>query len=169
MRFLTLPTLTILAGGLLLAADSETITYIDGTLADLSPNSGATLHLNSPQSMELRTPLHKVQVPYGQISKAELGSVNVHSPEPQPLYKVWALPKRMIKSETQQMTVAFKNENGQDQTMTIELAKPAAVALLATIEHHSGKVANSNWWGDGYWKTTRNKDQWGGAGTVAQK
>ena len=80
MRFLTLPTLTILAGGLLAAADSATVTYIDGNVADLSPNSGATLYLNNPQSMELKTPLHKVQIPYGQISKAELGSVMVHTP-----------------------------------------------------------------------------------------
>ena len=40
MRFLTLPTLTILAGGLLAAADSATVTYIDGNVAELSPNSG---------------------------------------------------------------------------------------------------------------------------------
>jgi hypothetical protein len=40
---------------------------------------------------------------------------------------------------------------------------------MAKISRHNGKIADSNWWGDGYWKTTRNKDQWGGAGTVAQK
>jgi hypothetical protein len=169
MRFLTLSTLTIFAGGLLLAADSQTVTYIDGNLADLAPNTGATLYLNSPQSMELRTPLHKVQVPYGQISKAELGAVQVHSSEPEAFYKVWALPKRLMKSETQQMTVAFKDGNGLNQTMTIELPKPAASALVATIERHSAKVAESTWWGDNYWKTTRNRDTWGGAGTVAQK
>ena len=64
MRFFTLPTLTILTGGLLAAADSATVTYIDGNIADLSPNTGATLYLNNSQSMELKTPLHKVQIPY---------------------------------------------------------------------------------------------------------
>ena len=169
MRYLILPTLTILAGGLLLAADSQTVTYIDGNIADFAPNSGASLYLTNPQSMELRTPLHTVQVPYGQISKAELGAVKVHTAEPEKLYKVWALPKRFIKSETRQMTVAFKDASGQDQNMTIEMSNSAATGLLATIEHHNAKVANNNWWGDDYWKTTRNKDQWGGAGTVAKK
>ena len=169
MRFLTLPTLTILAGGLLAAADSATVTYIDGNVANLAPNSGATLYLNNPQSMELKTPLHKVEIPYSQISKAELGSVAVHTSEPQPLYKVWALPKRLMKSETQQMTVAFTDGNGQDQTMTIEMSKAYADGVLTTIERHSAKVANTTWWGDNVWKTTRNKDTWGGAGTVAQK
>jgi len=170
MRFLTTPTLAILAGGLVLAADSETVTYIGGTVADLAPNSGATLYLNNPQAMEIRTPLHAVQVPYSQISKAELGSVKMHpTSEPQPLYKVWALPKRLIKAETQEMTLAFKNDQGQDQTMTIELPKTTATSLYAKISRRSGQVADNSWWGDGYWKTTRNKDQWGGAGTVAQK
>ena len=43
------------------------------------------------------------------------------------------------------------------------------ISVLGTIERHSAKVANSSWWGDNYWKTTRNRDAWGGAGTVAQK
>jgi hypothetical protein len=169
MRFLTLPILMILAGGLLAAADSATVTYIDGNVAELAPNSGATLYLTSPQSMELKTPLHKVQIPYAQISKAELGSVTVHTSEPEPLYKVWALPKRLMKSETQQMTVAFTDGNGQDQTMTLEMSKTSADSVLATIERRSPKVANAGWWGDSIWKTTRNRDTWGGAGTVAQK
>ena len=169
MRFLTLPTLTILACGLLAAADSATVTYIDGNVAELTPNSGATLYLNNSQSMELKTPLHKVQIPYAQISKAELGSVLVHTADPKPLYKVWELPKRLMKSETQQMTLAYTDGNGLDQTMTLEMSKTSAESVLATIERHSAKVANAGWWGDNVWKTTRNRDTWGGAGTIAQK
>jgi|SRR5579864_373280 len=169
MRFLTFSTLTILAGGLLLAADSQTVTYIGGNIAGLAPNSGATLYMNNVKSMELRTPLHAVQVPYSQILKAELGSIVVHSPEPEAPYKVWALPKRLITSEARQMTVSFATADGRDQTMTIELSKKAADRVFAAIERHSAKVADNNWWGDGYWKTTRNKDSWGGAGTIAQK
>jgi hypothetical protein len=169
MRLLTLPTLTILAGGLLAAADSATVTYIDGNVAELAPSSGATLYMTNPQSMELKTPLHKVQIPYAKISKAELGSVLAHTSEPEPLYKVWALPKRLMKSETRQMTLAFTNGNGQDQTMTLELSRTSADSVLATIERHSAKVADNDWWGERVWKTTRNKDNWGGAGTVAQK
>lgn len=169
MRFLTFTTLTVLAGGLLAAADPASVTYISGTISELSPNTGATLYMTNAKSMELRTPLQKVQVPYSQISKAELGSVKTNAPETDALYKVWNLPKRFMTSQTQEMTLAFTNENGQAQNMTIELPKKTAAGLLATIERHSGTVANANWWGDGYWKTTRNKDTWGGAGTIAQK
>ena len=169
MRFLTLSTLTILTGGLLAASDSATVTYIDGNVAGLSPNSGATLYLNNPHSLELKTALHNVQIPYAQISKAELGSVTAHTPEPEPLYKVWALHKRLMKTETQQMKLAFTDGNGRDETMTLEMPKTSVDGVLGIIERYSPKVASTSWWGDGYWKTTRNRDTWGGAGTVAQK
>ena len=167
MRFLTLPTLTILAGGLLLAAGSQEVTYIDGNIADFTPNTAATLDVNRSQAMELRTPLHSVQVPYANISEARLGDVKSHASQPEAAYKFWALPKRLMKTENQQIVVAFTNASGQDQKITLELSKPAASSVLAAIERHNAKVAN--WWGDTYWKTTRNKDSWGGAGTVAQK
>jgi hypothetical protein len=168
MRFLTFTTLTVLAGGLLAAADPSSVTYVKGNIDELSPNTGGTLY-NSAKSMEIRTPLHSVQVQYSQISKAELGAIQNHTPETDALYKVWNLPKHFMTSQTQEMTVAFTNEKGQDQSMTIELPKKTASNLHATILRHSGSVANANWWGDDYWKTTRNKDTWGGAGTIAQK
>ena len=169
MRFLTFTTLTVLAGGLLAAADASSVTYVKGTIDELSPNTGATL-VNTAKSMEIRTPLHSVEVPYSQISKAELGAIQSHAPETDAPYKVWTLHKRFMTSpQTQEMTVAFTNEKGQNQTMTLELSRKAAAGLYTTIERYSGTVANANWWGDDYWKTTRNKDSWGGAGTIAQK
>jgi hypothetical protein len=170
MRFLTFTTLTVLAGGLLAAADATSVTYVKGNIDELTPNTEATLYLNNAKSMEFRTLEHTVQVPYGKISKAELGAIQSRTPETDALYKVWTLHKRfMMSPQTQEMTVAFTNEKGQNQTMTIELPKKTAAGLFATIERHSGTVADSNWWGDDYWKTNRNKDTWGGAGTIAQK
>src|SRR6185295_9276274 len=145
MRILTFTTLTILAGGLLAAADGSSVTYVKGTVDELSPNTGGTL-FNNAKSMEIRTPLHSVEVPYSQISKAELGAIQSHTPETDAPYKVWTLHKRfMTGPQTQEMTVAFTNEKGQSQTMTIELPKKTAAGLLATIERHSGAVADSNW------------------------
>ncbi len=169
MRFLILPTLTIFAGGLLLAADPQTVTYIGGNVADLAPNTGATLYFTSAQTMELRTPLHSVEVPYAQISKAEMGQIVEHTYEAEAPYKVWSLPKRFIKTEGQEMTLSFTNANGESQTMTIEMTKKAAAKLMTRIERRSARVANSTWWGDDYWKTARNNERWNAPSTIAQK
>lgn len=152
----------------------ETSTYVEGNVATLKPNTGGTLVFNDTSAMTFRTGLAEVPVPYAGISRAELGATQVHSHD-EPAYKVWSLPKRLHKTETQLLTVNFKNGQGQDQTMTFELAKPAANAVLATIEGHTarpaseingggiaktGKAGSEEWWGDDVWKTNRNAPKW---------
>jgi hypothetical protein len=138
---------------------------VDGNVSSLKPNTGGTLVFSDTSSMTFRTGLAEVPVPYAGIRKAELGATQVHS-HSEPAYKVWS---RLHKNETQLLTVDFKNGQGQDQTMTFELAKPAASAVLATIEGHTAKVSAVNggkagseeWWGDEVWKTNRNLPKWG--------
>ena len=97
------------------------------------------------------------------------------------------LVSNVDKTETQLLIVNFKNEEGEDKSMTLELARPAVDSVLATINKETGKnwapehrtqTASSRkkslkdmevteeskktdgWWGDDYWKTTRNADKW---------
>jgi len=184
MKRLTL--LAILATAAAFAAsNSETATYVDGNVAGVSPNTGGTLTFSDEKAMIFRTGLSNVPVPYSGISNVELGAVKETSHDV-PFYKVWQLHKRFSggnKTETQLLIVSFKNEDGEDKSMTLELAQPAVTGVLATIEEHTGKtyVARSQgspkhgpakatnqatsddknaWWGDDYWKTTRNADKW---------
>jgi len=156
----------------------ETSTYVDGNVTALKPNTGGTLVFSDDSSMKFRTGAAEVAVPYASISKAELGSTQTHNHD-DPAYKVWLLPKRLHKTETQLLVVEFKNGLGEQQSMTLELAKDSASSVLATIEERSGapksvaaitakadstKSANaksaSEWWGDSFWKTNRNQSQW---------
>jgi hypothetical protein len=150
------------------ASRPETSTYVDGNVASLKPNTGGTLVFSDTSAMTFRTGLAEVPVPYSGISRAELGVTQVHSHD-EPAYKVWT---RLHKTKTQLLTVNFKNGEGLDQTMTFELAKPAATAVLATIEGHTAKTSAVNgggttkkagteeWWGDDIWKTNRNAPKW---------
>ncbi len=159
--------LGILACGCVLGAPRpETSTYIDGNVAALKPNTGGTLVFSDSNAMLFRTGTAEVALPYAGIRKAELGVTKVHSHDA-PAYKLWDLPQRLHKTETQLLTVAFKNDQGEDRTMTFELAKQAASAVLATIEEHTNPVAANKtstngaaWWGDEYWKTNKNLNTW---------
>lgn len=149
----------------------ETSTYVDGNVASLKPNTGGTLVFSDDNSMVFRTGLAEVAVPYDKIMRAELGATQTHSHDA-PAYKVWDLPKRLHKTETQLLVLEFKNGLGENQTMTLELAKPAATSVLATIEERTApksadaKAAAASadskdaWWGDSFWKTNRNQDSW---------
>jgi hypothetical protein len=176
-KTLLLASLSFAACALVSAANRpETSTYVDGNVAALKPNTGGTLVFNDTSTMTFRTGLAEVPVPYSGIRRAELGATQVHSHD-EPAYKVWSLPKRLKKTETQLLTVDFKNGQGLDQTMTFELAKPAANAVLATIEGHTvkspsasgtspkmGKAGTEEWWGDDVWKTNRNAAKWDSKG-----
>lgn len=151
MRLLTLSALTVLASTLAVAAD---FTYLGGSLKVLLPASGGTLSYRSGKAIELKTPLHKIAIPYREILSAELGEV--HTPVPDPLYKVWSLHKRFANRETQELTVAYKDKTGLEQTVTLELARDEAGAMLEAIQDRD------EWWGDQFWKTTRNAKQWNG-------
>lgn len=140
MRTMIMAIPLLAAAAAFAATHSETTTYVDGNLSGVSPNSGATLTVSDDNQLTLRTGLANVTVPYEKISHAELGAVkeNSHSV---PFYKVWA--RRHSKTETQLLIVNFKNEEGADRTMTLELAQPAAASVFETIETHTAKATAS--------------------------
>jgi len=169
MRLSSLPVLTVLACGVALAGDgADGFTYLEGNLNGITANTGGTIAYDTDRGFELKMPLHNVAVPYAGIIKAQLGASRVQSESNEPLYKIWTLPKRFaMKPEFQSITVDFKNAQGQ-QTMTLELSKSAANDLQNAIDTYRRTVSN-DWWGDKLWKTSRNKDQWSGSATLAQK
>ena len=156
----------------------ENSTYVDGNVSSLKPNTGGTLVFSDEKSMTFKTGTSDVAVPYSTISRAELGATQEHShdvPLPGPL-RALKLPLGH-KTETQLLTLEFKNGLGQAQTMTLSLAKPAAGNVLTTIEGHTGKLpeksdakavakadskdgSKDGWWGDSFWKTNRNQAEW---------
>jgi hypothetical protein len=149
----------------------ETSTYIDGNVSSLKPNTGGTLMFADDKSMTFRTGLADVAVPYASISRAELGATQTHRHNV-PLPGVLGVVNRIHPTETQLLTVEFKSGLGENQSMTLKLAKPAASTVMATIQEHTAKAvtaakrpgaettAKEEWWGDGYWKTSRNQDSW---------
>ena len=177
MRLISFAVLSLLATSVAFAAArAETTTYIDGNLTGVSANTGGTLVFSDEKAMTLRTGLTSIPISYSNVTKAELGAVKETSHDV-PLYKVWALHKRFTKTQTQLLIVDFKNEEGADKTMTLELSQPAASEVFATLQSRSPKLAASNpgarkpgadsWWGDNYWKTTRNSDKWSNKPTGA--
>ncbi len=113
---------------------SETSTYIDGTLPGISPNTGGTLVLSDAKALSFRTGLTTVSINYAQVTHVELGATKETSHDV-PVYKVWALHKRLGgKTQTQLLVVNFKDETGSDKSMTLEVAKSSANSVLSTIK-----------------------------------
>ena len=191
---LSIPLLAAAAFG---APQAETTTYVDGNLTGVSPNSGATLTYSGDKQMTLRTGLTNVEVPYENISHAELGAVKETS-------HGHKLLGHRSKTQTQLLIVNFKNGEGEEKSMTLELQQPAAATVLSSIQSHKApqqvaseqapsekitpaqpaaeqpapksklktrtvakavtpapaKESSTDWWGDSWWKTSRNTEKW---------
>jgi hypothetical protein len=133
--------LTVASSAAFAASRAETTTYVDGNLTGVSPNTGGTLLFSDDKAMYFRTGLATVTVPYTSISHAELGATKETSHDV-PLYKVWALRKRFSgKTETQLLIVNFKNDSGEDKSMTLELAKTSAPGVLSLIQSRTATDA----------------------------
>lgn len=160
--------MTVLAGGAAFAAStSETAIYVSGTTG-VSARTMGTLQLSDEKTMHFRTGSNDVAVPYEAITKAELGKPTTHESDG-PLYKkvLWSMPKRLASPGREALTVEFKNEAGSLQTMQLEMTEGNAMAALSTIESRRTRPVAAaaapkadDWWGDSYWKTTRNADKW---------
>jgi len=179
------------AGTALAASSPETATYVDGNVTGLTPKTGGTLVFSGEEAMNFRTGLANIAVPYSKISHAELGAVIETSKEVPlykiwALHKRFG-----SKPQDQYLIVNFTGEQGEEKSMTLSLAQASAADALATIQRHTGvspestaktevasskksaakaasKVdvmkagpADSGWWGEDVWKTTRNADKWG--------
>lgn len=111
------PAIMALAGGAALAdSRAETTTYVDGNLTNVSPNSGGTL-TSDDKAIHLRTGLENLDVPYTNVSHAELGAV-IENSHDVPFYKIWA--HKRSKTQTQYLIVNFKNDEGAEKTMTLD-------------------------------------------------
>jgi hypothetical protein len=167
--------LALLGGAVFAATNVHTTTYVVGNLDNVSAGAIGTVNLSDAQAIVFHTREATVGVAYANINKAELGARVTHTPDV-PFYKVWELHKRLFapRGSTQYLTVDFKNANGEDRTMTLELDASVASDMLAVIEIHQGKrpaavydAHPDQWWGDGTWKTNRNTPKWSAGGSSA--
>jgi hypothetical protein len=129
------------AGGPPAPTRAETSTYVDGNVTGVSPNTGGTLMLSDEKAMYFRTGLSNVPVPYASITHVELGAIKETSHDV-PAYKVW---KHFgPKTQTQLLIVNFKNDEGEQKNMTLELAKAAVPGVVSAIQAHGVKDAGAN-------------------------
>lgn len=170
MRF-TLITLTLACGFAVAADGPKTVTYIKGSVEGLSPNETATMTLPDTKVLVLKTKDSGLEIPYAAIVKSGRAIVEAEV-ENEPLYKVWSLHERLLPpAPKHQLTLDYKTKSGVEQSVTLSMDKATADKVMAHVDRAAARnSANAgNWWGDDYWKTKRNQNQWGGAGTVAQR
>lgn len=150
----------LFVSGAVAASPGASAVYVIGNIPDLSPGDTGSLRFEGEQFV-FKTGKAAIPVPYRIVTELEMGPlVSRTADEP-----VWKLHKRLSpKPAFRTLTINFRGEAGEPQTLTLELPEFVAAEAHETIEIRSGLrrggPPSSVWWGDNMWRTTRNKTDW---------
>jgi len=135
MRTVSLMILTVAAGTMLFAATNREATYTVGNLDGI--HTGATGFVRvDDNTLSFRTGSTVVQTSYSNITSTELGSEGRHPVD---------VPRKRHGSKTvyQNLLVNFKDAEGKEQTMTLELTQPAAREIHNAVEQRKQALAKA--------------------------
>lgn len=145
--------------------------FLDGEVTGIEKDSIGIMELESASVLTLQAPTKTLEIPYAAVTKSTRKPAASFD-EKQPLYKFWALGKKMMPNlPVEDVTLHFTNGDGKTASMTIEMYQQHADRIMARIEKAAAKNAanRGEFWGDRVWKTKRNQDSWGGVGIVAAR
>jgi hypothetical protein len=148
--------LAILPVAILRASDS--VEYVGGTVKSIPLNSVGILDLDDTKVMKYNYGSSIYKLPYAQITGTEIAKSETHH--------MFKLPTFGRKKET--LTISYKDAAGVTGKLSFELAGRLATSVQNSIaelkalpEAEAQAAADaSEWWGDKYWKTLRNKSNW---------
>jgi hypothetical protein len=146
---------------------SKPAEYIEGSLKTIAPHAVGTLDYTDNKVLQLRSGKNAAKIPFGAITEVEMGPARVR--EDEPVFKFWKWHERVGPWTSRYLTVSFKDETGEKRNIVLEMAEDAATDAKKAIEVKTFKreadavtsaVHDEYWWGNRYWKTQRNQEQW---------
>ena len=160
-----------LTAGIVVAGEApKEFQYLEGDVAGIAQNAIGVMDLESATVLTLRGPETKFDIPYAAITKSQHKVVTLDDKEP--LYKVWALGKRLMPQlPVEIVTLQFVDKSGKASSVTLEMYQTHVDKIMGRIQRAEERRAiNSGaFWGDRVWKTKRNQDSWVGEAVASRE
>jgi len=137
------------------------VEYVGGTVQSIPANAEGSLNFDSPRELQFNYSDSVYKIPYEQITNTEITRTELRRVHRIPVPAL--LPNKWKNT----LTISYKDQTGT--TGTVKFVMPMADALdvrkaIAERKAPAGETSatsiNNQWWGDQYWKTTRNKPNW---------
>jgi hypothetical protein len=138
---------------------SSIVEYIGGTAKSIPLNSSGTISVSDAKELRFSYGQSMYKIPYSQIT-----GTNVVQGEGRHILGKIPVPHMFPGRRKQTLAINFKDAAGASGTLNFELTASEAAAVRDGIAEKQ-TVAQStatqqgpeDWWGDKYWKTTRNR------------
>lgn len=179
MTKVTLAAIALVSSVVLFAGPGEQAAYVDGTARVIPLNARGTLDLQDQTALQFHYGKSTYKVPYENITAMEFkDKANLRFGVKT---AVKAVPHLFSRSKNQYLNVSFKGDQGRATELVFELSPESVGKVTPTLEARTGKKLHADapvvaaapaspaspaspsadgWWGDSYWKTTRNADTW---------
>jgi hypothetical protein len=153
--FMAVPTATLHAAG---------VEYLGGTVSSIPANTVGTLNYDDGALLRFTYGGAVYSLPYDQITSTDINKAEGHHV----LHKI-PVPTLNPHFRKTTLSVHFKDAAGAAQTLNFGMTADAAgeaqdeIALKKTGPRNVVADRSADWWGDGLWKTNRNKPSWDAA------
>jgi hypothetical protein len=165
--------LALSTGFILAAPASFESEYAGGTVVTIPVNAKGKLDLSDDNELQFHYGDTTYRTPYSKITSIEVADDAAGGGWPG---KVSRFVPFMRKKNV--VSVGFQGDDGRSETIQLELARNVSDVVVPLLESKSGKraagtaegapsataqssaAAREAWWGDRYWKTTRNSEVW---------
>ena len=162
------------------SSTSKEAEYLGGSVKSIPVKTVGSLNLDDREELQFKTAEATVRVPYTRIKTVNFSRAKSSARKvgPVPLPKL-PLLHHVIRRD-QLLDLSYRDEGGHICTMSFRLTGKALSSAEFTLSERmdsNGKPAQTAgrqklpeaWWGDKYWKTTRNKGTWPETETVGTK
>ena len=135
--------------------------YVGGTRNAIPANTIGSLSLDDSKEFKFKYGGTAYRIAYTQITNSDLQKADdIHR-----LFGRVPLPSLTPWKRKQNLSISFKDTGDKVGTLNFLLGtKDAALAESLLAARRDGKpsqeTADDSWWGDKYWKTSRNRATW---------
>jgi hypothetical protein len=140
---------------------SGMVEYVGGTVKTIPTNATGAFNFDDSRNLLFGYGGSAVySLPYEQITSTDVTKAESHH-----ILRKIPVPSFAPEKRKETLTIAYKDAAGNSGTLNFELRASQAAEARDTIAAKKAFAAGSavpsdDWWGDRWWKTSRNKDAW---------
>jgi hypothetical protein len=146
-------------------AASDTVQYVGGTVKSIPVNSSGTINFDDAKEFRFMYNGSVFKLPYDQITTTDIEKADVRR-----VWHVFPAMSPIAARRKQTLVINYADSTGATGSVNFELpsyrameAQDTIAAKKSPITPAAAAAASNEWWGDRYWKTTRNKAAWDAA------
>lgn len=161
---------TILASTIIFAAmppasvraASDSVQYVGGTVKSIPVNTAGALHFDDAKVLRFSYNGSVYSVPYDQIMTTDIQKVT----DVRRVLHIFPVVSPLASHRHEILVISYTDASGASGSLNFEMPAYMAEGAEQTIAAKKtpgplvNPLANTTWWGDKYWKTTRNQAQW---------